>query len=288
MPGEMVPTPVFVLHWNRPQECIRTVQAILEQSLPLSVRVVDNASSPEALTSLTQGLPAGVSVIHMEENRGWGGAFNVVLRNWLQTETGEFCIISAHDALPEAGSLGLLVESMVNDSRLGIACPEYGESVVPEFSKLHYVRITPVHQRQRGTVEPVDLPNGTLMLFRRQCLEEIGLFDERYFAYGDEHEIGLRARRNKWKVGIVWGSVVLNPGTWTLSSTRSYLFARNSLLLVRTYAGRWAALLRLLLMAPNTFRMWLVPPSDGYAFSARARFAGMQDYLLGRFGAPPR
>ena len=28
------------------------------------------------------------------------------------------------------------------------------------------------------------------MILRRECLTEIGLFDERYFAYGDEHELG--------------------------------------------------------------------------------------------------
>ena len=37
------------------------------------------------------------------------------------------------------------------------------------------------------------------MLFRRECLEDVGLFDERYFAYGDEMEIGLRAARHGWK-----------------------------------------------------------------------------------------
>jgi hypothetical protein len=46
--------------------------------------------------------------------------------------------------------------------------------------------------------------------------------------------------------------------------------------------------LRLLLMAPNTMRMWLAPPKDGFAFSARARFAGMYDFVTGRFGPPPK
>jgi len=257
------------------------------QQLPLDIRVIDNASEPAAIQALTQTLPSDVKLIQMTENRGWGGAFNVVLRKWLQTEGGELCFISAHDALPASGSLPMLVASMQADSSLGIVCPEYGESVVPRFSHLRYVRIMPVRRRTSGTVESVDLPNGTLLLFRRQCLEEIGLFDERYFAYGDEHEIGLRARRHHWKVAIVWGSVVLNPGTWTASTTRSYLFTRNSLLIIRSYAGWWAAILRLLLMAPKTLLMWIAPPKDGFPFSARARLAGMHDFILGRFGAPP-
>jgi len=114
------------------------------------------------------------------------------------------------------------------------------------------------------------------------------LFDERYFAYGDEHEIGLRARRQNWKVSVVWGAVVLNPGTWTASRTRSYLFARNSLLLIRTYAGWGWAALRVLLMLPNTLRMLVMPPQREYAFSATARMLAIRDFLLGRYGPPPK
>jgi GT2 family glycosyltransferase len=278
--------PVFILHWNQPDECLRTVKAIRDQNAEVCARVVDNASKPDKFDYLKKRLPEGTPVIAMPENKGWGSAFNIVLRRWLETETSEFCFISAHDALPDDGCLRLLIQAMEADSRIGIACPEYGVPEVPRFSQLRYVRIAPVEPRPGGTVEPVDIPNGTLMVFRRKCLEEIGLFDERYFAYGDEHEIGLRAWRNGWKVAIVWGAVVVNPDTYTQSSIRSYLFTRNSLLLVKTHAGRWAAALRLLLMIPNTLRIWLMPP-DGYAFSLRARLAGMQDFLAGRYGPPP-
>jgi GT2 family glycosyltransferase len=81
------------------------------------------------------------------------------------------------------------------------------------------------------------------MLVRRQCLDEIGLFDQRYFAYGDEHDLGARAVRHGWKVVLVWGSIVTNPATRTENSWRSYLFARNSLFLVHAYFGRAAATL---------------------------------------------
>ena len=56
------------------------------------------------------------------------------------------------------------------------------------------------------------------MLVRRQCLDEIGLFDQRYFAYGDEHDLGARAVRHGWKVVLVWGSIVTNPATRTENS----------------------------------------------------------------------
>ncbi|PWU04531.1 MAG: hypothetical protein C5B51_16630 [Terriglobia bacterium] len=282
------PIPIFILHWNRPEECAQTVRALMAQPLPLAVHVVDNASEPSALQELKQRIPSQVNIVPMQDNLGWGRAFNRVLRNWLDEGQGDFCFISSHDAMPDKDSLVMLIQSMQDDPKIGIACPEYGRAEVPKFSRLRYVRITRVEPRPAGAVEAVDLPNGTLMLFRRQCLQEIGLFDERYFAYGDEHEIGLRARRHNWKVAIVWGSIVLNPGTWTLSGVRSYLFTRNSLLLVRTYAGWWAAAIRLFLMVPNTLRMLLSPPNKDYAFSFRSRVLGMCDYVRNHYGPPPR
>jgi len=286
-PPAAAPAPLFVLHWNRPEECLRTVEALRAQGGPVSLIVVDNHSTPEALRSLTERLPSDVGVVRLEENKGWGGAFNIVMQSWLTSGDSEFCFIAAHDAIPGEGCLELLRQAMLNDPRIGIACPEYGVPEVPRFSNLRYYRTTPVEPRARGTAEEVDIPYGTLMMFRRACLREIGLFDERYFAYGDEHEIGMRARRHNWRVNVVWGAVVLNPGTWTASRTRSYLFARNSLLLVKTYAGWGWAALRLLLMLPNTLRMLILPPNREYAFCAGARMLAIRDFLLGRYGPPP-
>jgi N-acetylglucosaminyl-diphospho-decaprenol L-rhamnosyltransferase len=280
--------PLFILHWNRPEECLRTVEAFRAHGSPVSLRVVDNHSEPEALHALEQRLPAGVDLIRLDENKGWGRAFNCVLEQWLAEEQSEFCFIAAHDALPDEGCLELLAQAMTEDPRIGIACPEYGVSEIPQFSRLRYYRTLPVTPRPSGTAEEVDLPYGTLLAFRRGCLEDIGLFDERYFAYGDEHEIGLRARRHNWKVSVVWGAVVRNPGTWTASRTRSYLFARNSLLLVKTYAGWGWAALRLLLMLPNTLRMLIVPPDREYAFCAGARILAIRDFLRGHYGPPPQ
>lgn len=279
--------PLFILHWNRPEECLRTVNAFQAQDVPLRVCVIDNHSDPEALKSMAERLPPNVELRVLNENRGWGGAFNIVLREWLTAGRSEFCFISAHDAIPAKGCVELVLRRMMEDPRIGIACPEYGFPAVPRFSRLLSVRNVLVPPRPRGTTESIDAPHGTLISFRRQCLLEIGLFDERYFAYGDEHELGLRARRQNWLVSVVWGAVVQNTGTWTSSSTRSYLFTRNSLLMVRTHAGWGWASLRLLLMLPNTLRMLLAPSKRDYKFSASARMLAIRDFILGRYGPPP-
>src|SRR5205807_910387 len=54
-------------------------------------------------------------------------------------------------------------------------------------------------------------PHGTLMVAARACLTDVGLFDERYFAYCEEADLGERARRAGWEVGVVWDALVANP-----------------------------------------------------------------------------
>ncbi|HEX3817352.1 MAG TPA: glycosyltransferase [Chthoniobacterales bacterium] len=280
----MIAARLLIVHWNQPQACAATVQALLAQKVVLHTTVIDNHSEPAAYAELQNSLDRWVEIVRLEENRGWGGALNILLRRWLSEESEPYCLISAHDAMPEAGCLRLLIDALDADSRIGIGCPQYAEPYVVRLSSRRGIFPETVAPQEVGTVQEVDAPHGTLMIVRRECLAEIGLFDERYFAYGDEHDLGVRAARRGWKVVMVWGAVVTNPGTWTASALRSYLFARNSLLLVREYFGGRAAWLRAVLLLGNTLRLSAF--SRGKDFSARARFRAVRDYFLGRHGKP--
>ncbi len=279
----MNPVKLLVVHWNQPEACAATVAAFVRQKVPLEITVIDNHSEAAAEATLREKLDPAIEIVRLEENRGWGGALNVLLQRWLAEENTEFCLISAHDAAPGADCLRLLVAAAAADSRLGIVCPQYPEPYVAKLSPQRGVFPETVAARATGSVQPVDVPHGTLMLVRRACLQEIGLFDERYFAYGDEHELGARARRQGWGVGMLWGAVVTNPHTSTASALRSYLFARNSLLLVHDCFGSGAAWRRVVLLFGNTLRLLLFTPGEA---AAAARWRGARDYLLGRFGKP--
>ena len=281
----MSPARLLVVHWNQPAACTATVGALLAQQVSLQITVIDNYSEEPAFQQLRTSLGPEIEIVRLESNRGWGGALNVLLQRWLSEETSSYCFISAHDTRVEAGCLPFLLQAVEEDPRLGIVCPQYPEPFVARLSSLRGVHPETAAPLKPGAAQEVDVPHGTLMLVRRKCLQEIGLFDERYFAYGDEHELGARARRHGWKVAMVWGAIVINPGTWTASALRSYLFARNSLLLVHDYFGATAAGLRAVLLLGNTLRL-LATVQKGEVFSARARWQGVRDFFFRRYGKP--
>jgi GT2 family glycosyltransferase len=125
-----LPVSLFVVHWNQPLECIATVNAFQQQHVDLKTIVVDNDSKPEAFQTLTAQIDPAIEIMRLSENKGWGGALNIVLRKWLQEEKNPFCLISAHDAGPRPDCLRLLMEAAQADPRIGIACPQYPERFI--------------------------------------------------------------------------------------------------------------------------------------------------------------
>lgn len=274
-----------VVHWNRPVECLATIRSSMAQISGLHIFVLDNNSSTANYETLRGQIDSSVEILRFQENKGWGPALNVALRKWLNEEKSRYCFISAHDAELAPDCLTRLQAAMDANPTLGIACPRYPDCSVPHLSALHGVSYKFVSPPRSNQVESIYVPHGTLMIVRRECLADVGLFDERYFAYGDEHELGARARRGGWKVGLVWAAMVTNPQTSTPSP--GYLFTRNSLLLVHDYFGKWAAFLRALVILVNTMRLAIFPQQKKIAFSARAQWRGFLDYFAGRFGPPP-
>jgi N-acetylglucosaminyl-diphospho-decaprenol L-rhamnosyltransferase len=286
--------PVFIIHRDQPQRCVRTVHAFLEQDVDIDLTVIDNGSSPPAVEHLEQELP-DIAIVALGSNRGFGPAANAGLRPWLAAGTTDWAVIAAHDALPEPGCLRRLLGVVAARPGAGLASAVYGEPNVGVW--LERVQMKPVVDRYFGSIlvdanhdtgwEDAGHPHGTLMVANRACLLDVGLFDERYFAYCEEADLGERARRAGWEVGVVWDAVVRNPHMSAAPAAVEYLQLRNSLLLVRDHFGRYPAFIRLTMAVGDTAVRTLLPKRRTPIFSLPARCRAIVDFGRGRYGPPP-
>jgi GT2 family glycosyltransferase len=279
------PVTVVIVHWNQPERCVRTGRTFLAQvGVDVELLIVDNGSEPAARAALATELPEA-EVVALGRNAGFGGAANVGMRRWLERGTGEWVAVAPHDALPERDCLRRLLDAAVERPRAGLASAEFGEPGKPVVDR-YFGGILVARERSDGW-EDAGHPHGTLLVARRACLEEVGLFDERYFAYCEEADLGLRAAAAGWEVGVVWGAIVHNPSVSVRSDVAEYLMLRNSLLLVREHFGRYHAFIRICFAVVNTARLGLRPAARGPFFSWPARRRALRDFLSRRLGPPP-
>jgi GT2 family glycosyltransferase len=282
---------VVIVHWNQPERCAETIERFQHQGVSTELLVVDNGSSPAALARLRRMVsrsPFNVELLELGENRGFGPGANAGLRVWLGRGLGEWVALAPHDALPHDGTLRRLLDAASRRPRAGLACADVGDGHVPVVDPYFGGMTVPARSSPDATGwESVDYPHGTLLIARRACLEQIGLFDERYFAYCEEADLGLRATAAGWEVGLVRGARVTNPTMRSESPAVDYLMHRNTLLLVREHSGLYHAFIRFCIALWQLGRGVVQPSSQGFIFSAKGRVAGMLDFLRGRFGPPP-
>ena len=283
------PVTVVLVHWNQPERCAASIEAFQRQGVAVRVVVVDNGSTPEArrrLGEIVATSPHDVQLLARTQNLGFGPGANVGFRHWLADGDGDWVALAPHDALPADGTLAALIAAAEARPRAGLACADVGDGETPVFDDYFGGMTRPSSASGPGW-ETVDYPHGTLLIAHRAMLEQVGLFDERYFAYCEETDLGLRAIAAGWEVGLVHGVMVHNPSMRSGSPVTDYLMHRNTLLLVRDHSGRYHAFIRFCLALIHLTRGLVQPSYRPWIFSARGRAWGMVDFLRGRYGRPP-
>ena len=289
------PVTVVLVHWNQADRLAATIEAFQHQGVPVQIVVVDNGSTPAMVSRVREVLAAAsgpTELVELGRNTGFGPAANVGFRRWLaglapdNDGTAQWVALAPHDALPAEGTLAALVAAASARPRAGLACADVGDGETPVFDAYFGGMTVPARVSEPGW-ETVDYPHGTLLIARRAMLEEIGLFDERYFAYCEETDLGLRAQAAGWEVGLVHGVMVRNPTMRSGSPVTDYLMHRNTLLLVRDHSGRYHAFIRFCIAIEQLVRGLVQPSYQPWIFSPRGRVRGMVDFLRGRFGPPP-
>ena len=271
MPSPLVS--VIIVNYNRAELLRRCLESLLApQGADFEVIVVDNGSADDSAAvaeAFAARAPFPVRLIRNESNLGFCAANNQGIR----ASGAPFVALLNNDAEAEPGWLGHLLSAFA-DPGVGMAASKIVVHEDPRvIDKAGHLIYLDGQNRGRGTgeidrgqydrTEEVLWPDGCACMYRRAMLDEIGLFDEDLFAYGDDAELGLRARIAGWRCLYVPQAVARHHRGATLgvaSPRRIALIERNRVLLAvkhfpwdllllnpvffaaRLAAGAWAAL----------------------------------------------
>jgi GT2 family glycosyltransferase len=236
-------------------ECL--VSLVKQTRRDFEIVVVDNSGKHLAREAESERF--GARVLEQESNVGFGAAVNLAFREsrapFLATLNDDTvassgwldALLAAAESRPDAGMIASQVR-LAGDGRLDSA----GMLVSGDGSS-----------KQRGHLEPpgrfadpaeVLCPSASAALYRRAMLDEIGLFDEDFFLYCEDTDLGLRARWAGWKCLYAPEAVVDHEYSGTAgiaSPLKAYYVERNRLqVLVKNYPASllwrapWATLTR--------------------------------------------
>jgi GT2 family glycosyltransferase len=231
---------VVIVNWNRKEllrACLQSLRA--QEKVTFETIVVDNGSSDGSAKMAEEEF--GALVIRNRENRGFCAANN----QGIAAARGEFIALLNNDAEAEPGWLAALERVCASRSDVGMAASKMLVWEDPRrIDKVGHLIFPDGQNRGRGAgaldegqfdrEEEVLWPDGCAAMYRKQMLDEIGGFDEDFFAYGDDAELGLRARIAGWKCVYAPRAVVRHHRGSTLgkqSGRRLELIERNRVLL---------------------------------------------------------
>jgi GT2 family glycosyltransferase len=234
---------VAVVNWNR-RDYLRACLASLagQRGAEFEVIVVDNGSRDGSVEMARSEF--GARVIANAANLGFCAANNQAFA----AARGQFIALLNNDA--EA-----VPDFLANLRRAFDAAPDIGMAAakvlvwedprrIDRIDKVGHLIYPDGQNRGRGTgendsgqyerVEECLWPDGCAAMYRKSMLDAIGGFDEDFFMFADDAELGLRARIAGWRCLYMPGAVVRHRRGASLdagSPRRIFLIERNRVLL---------------------------------------------------------
>lgn len=200
---------------------------LLRQSVqPEEIIVIDNASSDNSLAGC-RSLPK-VKVISAEENFGFAKGNNLALAIC----TSSYVALLNPDAFPEPQWLESLLKSAADHPAVAafgsrqLSCTK--DDVLDGIADCYHVSGLVWRDRHGAIQQSEDLsrkeifsPCAAAALYRRQAIVDVGGFDEDYFCYVEDVDLGFRLRLAGHKAMYVPEAVVRHVGAATSGGQRS-------------------------------------------------------------------
>jgi GT2 family glycosyltransferase len=234
-------TYAIVLNWNGLSDTRDCLTSLRQVSGDLTTVLVDNGSDADEASFIEQEYPEAI-LIRNERNLGFAAGNNIGIRTALANDDCDSILILNNDTYVDRDFLVRLYDHLDDNTIVSPKILYAGSGLIQNMGGriIYAIGGTANINKNRPTekhVETVypDLVSGCCFLATKKAFSDIGLFEEKYFAYNEDLDWSLRARQKGYTLKVVPESIIWHKHSQSLKGSyrKVYLIARNNIYFAR-------------------------------------------------------
>jgi GT2 family glycosyltransferase len=206
---------IIIVNYNNRTYLLQTMESLFQDlnASKYEMIIVDNASDDDSVGAVQRDFP-GAKLVVLPENAGYAKANN----RGVEKASGRYFLFLNNDTNVPAGSIGKLLEIKKNHPDFGIVAPlvcnpdgslqlSWGKDlhlhtevflkfIAEKWHKWQY-------KRKKGRMSRnVEWVSGACFVIDRSLYNQVGGFDEKFFLYVEDADLGKRVRNLGHKIHL--------------------------------------------------------------------------------------
>lgn len=280
-------------------ELLESLSGIKRDSFSLNTVVVDNFPEDPIQVNIEKYSSLNLKLIYNNKNLGFSGGNNVGIKYSLENGA-DYVLLINNDTYVDPDFVSELLRVAETEKEAGIVVPkiyfakgfeyhkkyketELGRVIWYAGGNMDWANVIGFHRGvdevddgQFSQIVETQIASGCCLMLKRELLEKIKGYDDKYFLYYEDADLSMRAIKKGYKIlfapkSIIWHKNAQSSGG-SGSGLQDYYISRNRMIFGFEYASMRAkfALLRESIKLLFTGRSW--------------QRKGIIDFYIGNFG----
>ena len=210
-----------ILNYNDSRRALELAERCVKFDSIERIIIVDNKSTDDSVTFLTERVGSNIELVVASENRGFAAGNNIGAKYAQEKYNPEYILFANTDTIFSETEVNACLSKLKAKADLGLISMRIKDIKGNEeksawhfksfldytlFNIWIYRHITykkGVYKSFSNYFQYVDIVRGSFMLFKMKALIEANFFDENTFLYYEEEIIAYRLRKHGYKVGLL-------------------------------------------------------------------------------------
>lgn len=279
---------VITLNYNQTEATCAFLESTRNLSYPsYEILVCDMASASDPTEMIEKGQYPHTRLLKCRKNLGFAGG-----NNWgMRQARGEYLFIVNNDTEVTPDILQKLLAPFQEDPAIGVTCPKIKYYALP--NTIQYAGFNPMNnytgrtksiglmeedQGQHNRSRITSGAHGCAMMVKREIVERVGMFAEKFFLYYEEWDWSARIQKANYKIWYTADAVIYHKESLTVGKSnpiKVYYHTRNRILYMRRNSNFFQFTIFVIM-----FTIFVVPKTL-LVYFARKEYAQLRYFLKG-------